>query len=67
MILKLFIQQLPASKKVGCFYNNNQTNLDLQAKPETNLRKQLEKVLVHTGLLQQQPKINPKMPLTRIN
>jgi len=43
------IQQQPTWKKAGYFNNNNQTNPDLQAKPEINLRKQLEKVLVHTG------------------
>jgi hypothetical protein len=42
-------QQQPTWKKAGYFTNNNQTNLDLQAKPETNLKKQPEKVLVHTG------------------
>jgi len=49
IIPKLPIQQLPTWKKVVYFYNNNQTNQKPQSKPETNLKKQLEKVLVHTG------------------
>jgi len=43
-------------KKAVYFYNNNQTNPKPQTKLEINLKKQLEKVLVHTNLLQQQPK-----------
>jgi hypothetical protein len=35
-------------KKAAYFYNNNQTNLQPQSKPEINLKKQPEKMLVHT-------------------
>jgi hypothetical protein len=54
------IQQLPTWKKVVYFYNNNQTNPDLQPKPETNLKEQLEKVLVHTGQTNNNQKENLK-------
>jgi hypothetical protein len=38
----------------------NHTNPKNQLKPETNLKKQPEKMLLHTKPLQQQPKQNPK-------
>jgi hypothetical protein len=47
-------------------HNNyyNQTNPSPQPKPETNLKKQPEKTLVHTKLLQQQPKRNTQTNIT---
>jgi hypothetical protein len=47
-------------KKGGYFNNNNLTNQKPQPKPETNFKKQPEKMLLHTKLLQQQPQENPK-------
>jgi len=42
-------QQQPTSKKAVYFYNNNQTNPKPQPKPEINLKKELEKAIMHTG------------------
>jgi len=36
-------------KKAVYFYNNNQTNPKPQTKLEINLKKELEKAIMHTG------------------
>jgi hypothetical protein len=50
----------PMLKKL--FHNHYfyQTNPKPQPKPKTNLKKQPEKMFLHTKPLQQQPKQNPK-------
>jgi hypothetical protein len=54
-LLKMAHLQLPTLKKAVYFYNN-QTNPKPQPKPKTNLKKQPEKTLLHTGQTNNFPK-----------